>query len=97
MSSGGGGGGFFNQPFSVQWRKALVSAPRLVPNMILHYTSSDGPHPFEVKVPSRGRHTIPLSVFVPERPAKQRLDEEAERVPVMVDFHGGGFVMGSCK
>lgn len=84
---------FFSQPFSIQWRKALVSAPRLVPLAALKYTSAEGPHPFILNLPSRGKYTIPCYVFVPTR---IEADKDAEGLPVLIDFHGGGFVLGSC-
>lgn len=89
--------GFFDQPWGIQWRKALVSAPRLVPDAVMRYTSPEGPHPFVIKIPSRGKHSIPVYVFVPESKRVQKLDEAPIELPVVVDFHGGGFVLGSCE
>ena len=82
----------FNQPFSVLWRTALIRAPRLVPDFAIRFTSPDGPQPVVVQLPSRGRYTIPLYVFVPD----DITPEEARSLPVLIDFHGGGFFQGSC-
>ncbi|KAF2000763.1 alpha/beta-hydrolase [Amniculicola lignicola CBS 123094] len=91
---------FFKLPFHIQWRTFLVQLPRYVPLGILHITSPKGPHPFVIALPSRKNTAIPIYVFVPPVPVD--LDEEMEmgtsgdwRVPVVLDFHGGGFIMGS--
>jgi acetyl esterase/lipase len=86
----------FTQPFSLTWRKALLSAPRLVPDAALYITSPDGPHPVVINLPSRGKHFIPLYVFIPPSPRKSS-PTEIVKLPVLVDFHGGGFVFGSCQ
>lgn len=83
-----------NVPWGVTWRKALVSAPRILPDAVLRITSPEGPHPFVVKLPSRGDHLIPLYVFLP--PSTAQSDTKSLELPVLVDFHGGGFVLGSC-
>lgn len=83
---------FLSHPFAIQWRKALVSLPRAVPLQFLRITSPAGPHPFILNLPSRADYTIPLYVFVPSD-----LDEsKVGNLPVVIDFHGGGFVLGSC-
>jgi len=84
---------FFTQPFGVTWRKAILSAPRLVPDAVLHFTSPEGPHPIIINIPSRGSNLIPLYVFIP--PSQESLS--APKLPVLVDFHGGGFIFGSCQ
>ncbi|KAG9243281.1 alpha/beta hydrolase fold-domain-containing protein [Calycina marina] len=88
----------FNQPFGLTWRKALLSAPRLVPDAALYLINPDGPHPIVIKIPSRGTHLIPLYVFIP---GASKLDTstsiEPTRHPVLLDFHGGGFIFGSCQ
>ena len=81
------------QPFSVIWRKALLSAPRLVPDAVLYFTSPEGPHPIIINIPSRGSHLIPLYVFIPPTGEKPPLP----KFPVLIDFHGGGFIFGSCQ
>ena len=83
---------FISNPFEVQWRKALVSLPRAVPLATLRVTSPEGPQPFILNLPSRSSHRIPLYVFIPTDIS----EENARSLPVIVDFHGGGFVMGSC-
>ena len=80
-----------NQPFGITWRKALLSAPRLVPDIALRFTSPEGPHPIIINLPSRGKYRIPLYVFItPSR-------ENVSSLPVLLDFHGGGFIFGSCQ
>ncbi|KAF2743645.1 alpha/beta-hydrolase [Sporormia fimetaria CBS 119925] len=91
---------FFNLPFNIQWRTLLVQLPRWVPLSILHFTSPIGPQPFLVALPSRKNHNIPLYVFVPPAPvdtpgADTRGADGEWKVPVVLDFHGGGFIMGS--
>ena len=82
----------FTLPFDVQWRKALVSLPRAVPDIALRFTSPEGPQPFVVNLPSRGSYLIPVYVFVPAN-----IDQvKARNIPVIIDFHGGGFVLGTC-
>lgn len=81
---------FFSQPFDVQWRTAVVRLPRAVPDLALRFTTPEGPQPFVIKLPSRGSYTIPVYVFVPPTPST------TGGYPVIVDFHGGGFVIGSC-
>lgn len=93
---------FFGLPFNIAWRTALVQVPRFVPLSILHITSPKGPHPFLVNLPSRKGNVITLYVFVPPVPVdlegneeRQRAETGEWRVPVVLDFHGGGFIMGS--
>lgn len=83
-----------NQPFGVLWRTALVRLPRAVPDFVLYYTSPEGPYPFILNLPSRGSHQIPVYVFVP--PSLHDAAARADPVPVVIDFHGGGFILGSC-
>ena len=83
----------FTQPFGVTWRKALLSAPRLVPDAVLHFTSPEGPHPVIINIPSRGSYLIPLYVFIP----LSQKNASSPKLPVLVDFHGGGFIFGSCQ
>lgn len=89
----------FSQSWAVTWRKAIVSIPRLVPDLALRFTSPDGPHPIVLKIPSRGHHVIPIYVFIPSNEILSQYEngESALRVPVLLDFHGGGFVLGSCQ
>ncbi|KIW00034.1 uncharacterized protein PV09_08386 [Verruconis gallopava] len=86
-------GNALSQPFNVLWRSALVKLPRAVPKEILKWTCPQGPHPIVIDLPSpRGKHKIPVFVFVPRSITPERKDP----VPVVIDFHGGGFWMGSC-
>lgn len=94
---------FLRLPFAVQWRTFLVQLPRYVPLSILHLTSPEGPHPFVAALPSRDdTHSIPIYVFVPPSPASSPNDDDdtnddagPRKLPVHLDFHGGGFIMGS--
>jgi len=58
----------------------------------MRFTSPEGPQPFIYKLPSRGDYTIPLYVFI----AADITPEEISHLPVVIDFHGGGFFLGSC-
>ncbi|KEF57669.1 uncharacterized protein A1O9_05587 [Exophiala aquamarina CBS 119918] len=103
----------FHHPFGISWRKALVSLPRLVPDAVLHFTSPEGPQPIVFDVPSREAHLIPVYVFIPPRNnqhhhlvspgahLKQALSDSQkdphEKLPVLIDFHGGSFILGSCQ
>ncbi|USP82409.1 lipase 2 protein [Curvularia clavata] len=93
---------FFRLPFHIQWRTALVQLPRFVPLSVLHYTSPKGPHPFLIALPSRKGNLIYAYTFVPPAPVDLDGDGEQQRketgewhVPVVLDLHGGGFIMGS--
>jgi ergosteryl-3beta-O-L-aspartate hydrolase len=80
------------QSFNVLWRSALVRLPRYVPTQVLYYTDPEGPYPIIIDLPSRGQYKIPVYAFI-----KRDLTPcEAESLPVVLDFHGGGFVLGSC-
>ncbi|EXJ54246.1 hypothetical protein A1O7_09583 [Cladophialophora yegresii CBS 114405] len=107
----------FTQPFGVSWRKALVSLPRLVPDFVLNFTSAEGPQPIVFDIPSRGKHLIPIYVWVPPLRKHHRHgdkssagshlketlhplgidDNHAGKLPVLIDFHGGSFILGSCQ
>ncbi|KAF1982444.1 alpha/beta-hydrolase [Aulographum hederae CBS 113979] len=83
---------FLSQPISVQWRTALVRLPRAVPPLALKWTASDCSYPIIVDLPSRGKYKIPVYIFVP-----QKIDfTKPVSLPVVLDFHGGGFYLGSC-
>lgn len=77
--------------------------PRFVPLSVLHLTSPEGPQPFIIALPSRKNNAIPLYVFVPPAPVALKNEDGVEtpvvngewKVPVVLDFHGGGFIMGS--
>jgi acetyl esterase/lipase len=92
---------FFRLPWHIQWRTFLVQLPRFVPLSILHVTSRKGPHPFVIALPSRKDNIIPIYVFVPPAPVdlghdgEESVDKREWKVPVVLDFHGGGFIMGS--
>lgn len=93
---------WYKLPWRIQWRTALVQLPRWVPLSILHFTSREGPHPFIISLPSRKDAMIPIYVFIPPAPVDHG-DHSGEtpgaedewKVPVVLDFHGGGFIMGS--
>ena len=82
------------QPFGVLWRTALVRLPRAVPNVVVRYTVPEGPQPFVLNLPSRGSHQIPVYIFLPS--TLQNATATRDPVPVIIDFHGGGFFLGSC-
>ncbi|KAF2425746.1 alpha/beta-hydrolase [Tothia fuscella] len=82
----------FSQPFDVLWRTALVKLPRAVPSQALYLTSPEGPQPIILKLRSRGKHEIPLYIFIPYAIEPS----QADKLPVVIDFHGGGFFQGSC-
>ncbi len=95
---------FFKLPWHIQWRTALVQIPRFVPLSVLHITSPKGPHPFILSLQSRKNNIIHIYVFVPPQAVDTGNDPKAEtqrcetgewKVPVVLDFHGGGFIMGS--
>jgi acetyl esterase/lipase len=95
---------FFRLPWHVQWRTFLVQIPRFVPLGVLKVTSPKGPHPFLIALPSRKNNIIPIYVFVPPKPVDLGDTDDGEhtpieggqwKVPVVLDFHGGGFIMGS--
>ena len=111
----------FTQPFGVSWRKALVSLPRLVPDFVLNFTTPEGPQPIVFDIPSRGKHLIPVYVWVPplrkrhhdffhhhdKRQAGSQINDSLHpagidntyggKSPVLIDFHGGSFILGSCQ
>jgi len=77
---------------NVYFRSAVVQLPRWVPPQVLSWTDPEGPYPLIFNLPSRGSYKIPLYIFI-----KQDLTPvEAESLPVVLDFHGGGFFLGSC-
>jgi acetyl esterase/lipase len=81
-----------SQSLSVLWRSALVKLPRVVPTQVLYWTDPEGPYPIIIDLPSRGKHTIPVYAFI----RRDLTPCEVENLPVVIDFHGGGFVLGSC-
>ena len=83
-------GQFLSLPVDIQWRAALVRLPWLVPLQVLKVTTPEGPYPFIIQMTSRGQYKIPVYVFLP--PEASRTDTHC---PVHLDFHGGGFIMGS--
>lgn len=78
-------------PFGVLWRFILVRLDRLVPIQVTRLTSNP-PYPFVARIPSRDRHSIPVHISIP---TNLSLTGD-ESLPVHIDFHGGGFFMGSC-
>ena len=85
----------FKVPRSIWLQTGVVKLPRLVHPRILSYTTPEGPQPFIISIPSRSKgRAIPLFIFVP--PELSSGSEPAKDIPVIIDFHGGGFFMGSC-
>lgn len=98
----------FSNSFETLWQATLVKLPRAVPTAVLKYTSPEGPHPYILDLPCRDKkRTIPVYVFLPDLQTLQtsvgilRSSEDAAleatqiSLPVLLDFHGGGFFMGS--
>jgi acetyl esterase/lipase len=81
-----------SQPFNVLWRTALLRLPRAVPTQVLYWTDPEGPYPLVIDLPSRGAYKTPIYVFL----RSDILPSEAQNLPVILDFHGGGFILGSC-
>lgn len=88
---------------SLSWSQlaclTLLRLPRIVPRILLPYTTSPNtPYPHVIRLPSRepGR-SIYCWIFLPsERELAQSNLTTAGtgRIPIHVDFHGGGFIMG---
>jgi len=89
------------ESWSTLLKTALVRLPRAVPMGALYITSPEGPQPFKLDLPSRkhGR-SIPLYVFVPPAvfPTLESgsATPQPSHFPVVFDYHGGGFYLGSC-
>ncbi len=87
--------------FSTILKTGLVRLPRAVPTNALRITNPLGPQPFILQLPSRqpGR-TIPLYVFVPKvlfpDPEVTPPMPTPSVFPCVMDYHGGGFYLGSC-
>ncbi|KAK5164675.1 uncharacterized protein LTR77_009881 [Saxophila tyrrhenica] len=92
---------FRGQSPSTIFKTALVRLPRAVPIETLRITNPLGPQPFLLDLPSRERgRSIPLYIFVPPvrfpNPGSANHAPTPDNFPVVVDFHGGGFYLGSC-
>lgn len=86
---------FSTLPLPVQWRALLVRMPWLTPLAALRVTSPEGPFPSIFQLPSRTEeYSIPVYVFIP--PVPDGSGGGTLALPVHLDFHGGGFIMGSC-
>jgi len=95
---------FSKESWSTLFKTALVRLPRAVPIQALHLTNPHGPQPFQLYLPSRdhGRN-ISVYIFVPPVvfPGLKHghfvndVPEPAD-FPVICDYHGGGFYLGSC-
>lgn len=80
-------------PWNVMWRTAIVRLPRAVPSSVIRYTCPEGPQPVIINLPSRSTgRTIPCYAFI--SPAV--VENPSQPPPVVIDFHGGGFFLGSC-
>lgn len=83
-------------PLPVQWRALLVRMPWLTPLAALRYTSPEGPQPTIIQLPSRQDSChIPVYAFLPPSLGNKSPDL-GPSLRVHLDFHGGGFIMGSC-
>jgi acetyl esterase/lipase len=49
-----------------------------------------------INIPSRGKHSIPLYVFIPHTP-QGSISKQPTIHPMVIDLHGGGFIFGSCQ
>ena len=89
------------QSWSTLWKTALVRLPRAVPDAALRITSPEGPQPFKMSLSCRepGRK-VQLYVFVPPvrfpHPESSNPVPTPHSFPVVMDYHGGGFYLGSC-
>ena len=82
-------------PPAVSWLArsvgALTQLPKMTPLAALRWTTPEGPMPTVVRLPSRDEgRTVEVFLWLP--PHAQA--STSERRPCLVDFHGGGFVMG---
>jgi acetyl esterase/lipase len=64
----------------------------MVPTQVLKWTDPEGLYPVTVNLSSRGSHKIPCHIYI----KRDLTDEEARQLPCVIDFHGGGFFLGSC-
>ncbi|PWN18039.1 alpha/beta-hydrolase [Microstroma glucosiphilum] len=88
---------------SLSWSQlaclAFLRLPRIVPRVLLPYTTSPNtPYPHVIRLPSRepGR-SIYCWIFLPsehELAQSTLATSGTGRIPIHVDFHGGGFIMG---
>lgn len=80
-------------PWGVWWRAGLAKLPRLAPTEALRITNPLGPYPHIIHLPSRDpKRTIPCHTFIPHSVQQ----DFSQKPPVIVDFHGGGFFLGTC-
>ena len=89
------------ESFSTLWKTALVRLPRAVPMGALHITNPHGPQPYKLNLPSRDRgRTIPIYIFLPPvdfpAPDSGSTTPTPNSFPITMDYHGGGFYLGSC-
>lgn len=73
----------------------LFRLPRIVPRVLLRYTTStEAPYPQVLRLPSRDSdREIYCWIFLPELD-RSGDDSASSSLPVLVDFHGGGFTSG---
>lgn len=83
-------------PFEQQWLFLIVRLPWLVPTSASRFLTG-APHPFTALLASRGtgegKPAVGVHIFLP--PA-EKFPIPKNGYPINIDFHGGGFTMGSC-
>lgn len=94
-------GRWSKESFSTLWKTALVRLPRAVPLEALYLTNPNGPLPYKLLLPSRHRGlTVQVFVFLPPvtfpSQASGSTEPTPNSFPVVMDYHGGGFYLGSC-